>query len=151
MRLIAISVTGEPAQTVPGLPEFAVSIGQAYRKLYQAAGFASPWLGYFALEDDVCVGTCGFKGPPVNNRVEIAYFTFPEHEGRGCATRMARALLRIVRETDAEVIATAQTLPREGASTAILQKLGFVLIGSLNHPEDGEVWEWQVAGLAPQA
>jgi hypothetical protein len=47
---------------------------------------------------------------------------------------------------DAEVIATAQTLPRESASTAILKKLGFVLIGTVNDPEDGEVWEWQIGG-----
>ena len=145
MELIAISQTGEPAQPIAGLPELAASIGSAYGQLYRAGGFVPPWLGYFALEEGVCIGTCGFKGPPVSRRVEIAYFTFPEYEGRGCATRMARALLRTARETDAAVIVTAQTLPRESASTAILRKLGFVLLGSVNHPEDGEVWEWQAA------
>jgi ribosomal-protein-alanine N-acetyltransferase len=145
MELIAISTTGEPVQTIHGLSELATQVGLAYRQLYMAAGFVPPWLGYLAQESDVCVGSCGFKGPPVNRRVEIAYFTFPGHEGRGLATQMARALLRIVSETDAAVIATAQTLPRESASTAILKKLEFVLTGTVNHPEDGEVWEWQYA------
>jgi RimJ/RimL family protein N-acetyltransferase len=115
-------------------------------QLYLVVGFAPPWIGYLVQENEVCVGSCGFKGPPVNKRVEIAYFAFPEHEGRGFATQMARLLLRIVNEADAEVIATAQTLPRESASTAILKKLGFVLIGTVNDPEDGEVWEWQIGG-----
>jgi RimJ/RimL family protein N-acetyltransferase len=143
MKLIAIAATGELVQTLPGLPDLATQVGLAYRQLYLVAGFAPPWIGYLAQENDGCVGSCGFKGPPVNKRVEIAYFTFPEYEGRGIATQMAHALLRIVSETDAEVIATAQTLPQESASTAILKKLGFVLIGTVNHPEDGEVWEWQ--------
>lgn len=29
------------------------------------------------------------------------------------------------------------------ASTAILRKLGFVWVDRVDHPEDGEVWEWQ--------
>jgi ribosomal-protein-alanine N-acetyltransferase len=145
MELIAISATGQPVQAVHGLSELATQVGLAYQQLYMTAGFVPPWLGYLAQENDICVGSCGFKGPPVNRRVEIAYFTFPGHEGRGLATQMARALLRIASETDAGVIATAQTLPRESASTAILTKLGFVLIATVNHPEDGEVWEWHVA------
>jgi ribosomal-protein-alanine N-acetyltransferase len=143
MKLIAIAVSGEPVQTIPGLPDLATQVGLAYRQLYLAVGFAQPWIGYLAQENDICVGSCGFKGPPVNKRVEIAYFAFPEYEGRGFATQMAGELLRIASEADAEVITTAQTLPRESASTAILKKLGFVLIGTVNHPEDGEVWEWQ--------
>jgi RimJ/RimL family protein N-acetyltransferase len=143
MKLIAIAATGEPVQAIPGLPDLATQVGLAYRELYLVVGFAPPWIGYLAQENDVCVGSCGFKGPPVNKRVEIAYFAFPEYEGRGFATQMARELLRIVSEADAEIITTAQTLPRESASTAILKKLGFVLIGTVNHPEDGEVWEWQ--------
>jgi ribosomal-protein-alanine N-acetyltransferase len=143
MKLNAIAATGEPVETITGLPELATQVALAYKQLYLVVGFAPPWIGYLVQENEVCVGSCGFKGPPVNKRVEIAYFAFPEHEGRGFATQMARELLRIVSEADAEVIATAQTLPRESASTAILKKLGFVLIGTVNDPEDGEVWEWQ--------
>jgi RimJ/RimL family protein N-acetyltransferase len=80
--------------------------------------------------------------------VEIAYFTFQGYEGRGYATRMARALIDRAWETEADVIIAAQTLPNESASTTILRRLGFALVGSINHPEDGEVWEWQLRRVA---
>jgi hypothetical protein len=37
----------------------------------------------------------------------------------------------------------AQTLPERNASHRILEKLGFEAVGTINHPEDGEVLEWQ--------
>lgn len=143
MKLIPISASGMPAQPIDQLPAVATEVGSAYVGLYQTVGFIPPWFGYFALEDSGCIGTCGFKGPPANNRVEIAYFTFPEYEGRGHATQMARELLRIAWSAEPSVTVAAQTLPNESASTSILRKLGFVLVDTLTHPEDGKVWEWQ--------
>jgi RimJ/RimL family protein N-acetyltransferase len=90
----------------------------------------------------IAVGGGGFKEAPKNGRVEIAYFTVPEFEGRGFASRTARALVAIARQADAGLIITAQTLPVENASTAILRKLGFRLDRTIDHPQDGEVWEW---------
>ena len=144
MNLIEISSSGSPAEEINRLPAVATEVCVAYVNLYKLVGFVRPWLGYFALRNSVCVGTCGFKGPPENNRVEIAYFTFPEYEGRGYATQMARTLIERAGEADANVIVAAQTLPSESASTAILRRLGFALSGSISHPEDGEVWEWQL-------
>jgi hypothetical protein len=57
---------------------------------------------------------------------------------------MAAELIRITRPTGGSTITyIAHTLPREGASTAILRKLGFALVGSIDHPEDGSVWKWR--------
>ena len=98
-----------------------------------------------AQEDGQLVGMCGFKSPPQNGRVEIAYGTTPGNEGRGIATQMARQLVQMARETEEGITVVAQTLPEEGASTAVLRKLGFVLDGTVDHPEDGEVWEWCLA------
>jgi RimJ/RimL family protein N-acetyltransferase len=94
-------------------------------------------------EGEAVVGTCGFKGPPAGSRVEIAYFTLPGYEGRGVATRMTHQLLRLAEAQDPTVLIAAQTLREHGASTRILQKLGFELWGEVNHPEDGLVWEWR--------
>jgi ribosomal-protein-alanine N-acetyltransferase len=91
VNLIAISPSGAPAEEMSELPVVATEVGAAYVALYKSLGFVQPWLGYFGRQDPVCIGTCGFKGPPKNNRVEIAYFTFPGHEGRGYARRMALA------------------------------------------------------------
>jgi RimJ/RimL family protein N-acetyltransferase len=119
-------------------------------QLYRAVGYEPPWIGYLAIEDGECVGTCGFKSPPQNNRVEIAYFTFPGHESRGVATRMAAELIHLATNTMPAPIVAAQTLPEDNASTSILKKLGFRLICTLEHPEDGSVWEWQLSD-APEA
>jgi [ribosomal protein S5]-alanine N-acetyltransferase len=114
--------------------------------LYKRRGFHPPWIGYLGIEDGTYVGGCGFASPPVGSEVEIAYFTFPGNEGRGVATRMAAELIRITRSTDGNTVTyIAHTLPQEGASTAILRKLGFALVGPIEHPEDGTVWKWSEA------
>jgi RimJ/RimL family protein N-acetyltransferase len=76
--------------------------------------------------------------------VEIAYFTFPDHEGLGIATAMARELIRIARAALPDVVVTAQTLPEENASTHILRKLGFAQAGIAHDDDAGEVWEWHL-------
>jgi [ribosomal protein S5]-alanine N-acetyltransferase len=83
--------TGQPAEDVPDLLDVAKKVGSAYVTLYKQMGFVPPWLGYFALDGGVLIGTCGFKSQPVAGRVEIAYFTFPGFEGRGYARRMPRS------------------------------------------------------------
>jgi RimJ/RimL family protein N-acetyltransferase len=107
-------------------------------------GYEPPWIGYLAIEQETCVGTCGFKSPPHNNRVEIAYFTFPGYESRGVATRMASELIRLALGRMPAVTVAAQTLPEENASTSVLKRLQFRLVGTVEHPEDGPVWEWQL-------
>jgi [ribosomal protein S5]-alanine N-acetyltransferase len=111
---------------------------------FEKIGFVPPWVGYVAVENSLPVGTCAFKSPPVDGRVEIAYGTMPGFEGRGIATAMARELVRIAQQENESLTIFAQTLPEENASTAILKKLGFRLIGSVEHPEDGTVWEWEL-------
>ena len=146
LELIAITKNGDLAKPVGDLPPLAAIIVGATTDLYRAVGYEPPWIGYFAIENGICVGTCGFKSPPQNNRVEIAYFTFPEHESRGIATLMASALVGIALDKLPSVIVAAQTLPEESASTSVLKKLKFGMVGTVVHPEDGLVWEWQIGG-----
>lgn len=145
MKLIPLSELGQPTEPISDLPKEAIDVGAAYVSLYQSVGYQSPWLGYLALVDGTCVGSCGFKAPPKDNRVEIAYFTFSAFEGKGMATRMAEALLSMSSHAAPQVVVAAQTLPKESPSTTILKKLGFKHVATLQHPEDGEVWEWQLA------
>jgi GNAT superfamily N-acetyltransferase len=144
LELVAITAAGELAKPVECDSPWAATIVEATVKLYRAVGYEPPWVGYLAFENDSCVGTCGFKSPPQDNRVEIAYFTFPEHESRGIARRMASELIRLALVQMPGVTVAAQTLPEESASTSILKKLNFRLVGSVEHPEDGLVWEWQL-------
>jgi RimJ/RimL family protein N-acetyltransferase len=145
VELIAITENGEFAKPVVSAPPFTAEVVMATTQLYRKVGYKAPWVGYLAIEHGVCVGTCGFKSPPQNERVEIAYFTFPEHESRGVATRMAAELIRLALDKMPAVTVIAQTLPEENASTSVLRKLNFRMVGSVEHPQDGLVWEWQLS------
>jgi RimJ/RimL family protein N-acetyltransferase len=145
MDLIAITENGELTKPVSStLSPLAADVIDATMQLYRRVGYEPPWSGYLAVENGICVGTCGFKSPPRNDRTEIAYFTFPGHESRGVATRMASELIRLACDKMPTVIVAAQTLPEESASTSVLKKLQFRLVGTVEHPEDGLVWEWQL-------
>src|ERR671914_2538381 len=125
MKLIAINENGTPAEPLAPLPQLACDVCEPFRKFYNSQGFTPPWTGYLAEQDKVIVGSCGFKGAPANNRVEIAYFTFPKFECRGVATQMARQLVDMALATSPGITVAVQTLPQESASTSILRKLGF--------------------------
>jgi RimJ/RimL family protein N-acetyltransferase len=110
---------------------------------YHAMGFEEPWISYLAIADEAAVGICSFKSRPIDGRVEIGYFTFPPHEGRGVATAMAGELIAIAATHDLGVVVTAQTLCERNASHRVLEKLGFRAIGTVEHPQDGTVLEWE--------
>ncbi|MCB0195351.1 MAG: GNAT family N-acetyltransferase [Anaerolineae bacterium] len=143
MELYAINKDGSTSEMLE-LSAPAKDICSSLAALYQMKGYVFPWIGYFAEENGQTVGTCAFKEPPADNRVEIAYFTFPENEGKGIATRMASSLIAIAKQHEPDITVFAQTLPKENASTAILRKLGFKHLGTVDHPEDGAVWEWEL-------
>lgn len=125
----------------PYLPQIAAQT----RALYERTEPELPWIGYLARrsEDQALVGTCAFATPPEEREAEIAYYTFPEYEGAGVGTAMARALIDIARENDLDSL-TAKTLPQEGASTRILRRLGFDLEGPEYDDTDGEIWRWRI-------
>lgn len=142
-HLVEIARGGTPSEPVGPTPPVFDDVARSFVDFYAEVGFSPPWTGYVVMQGDTCVGTCAFKGPPAENRVEIAYFTFPEFEGRGHATWMAQALRDIALRTDPTLVVAAQTLPAESASTSVLRKIGFAHYDTRQHPTDGEVWEWR--------
>ncbi len=141
IRLVPIGETGEPGEALQ-VPPIAAAVLPATARMYRSGGFEPPWIGYLAVSERLTVGTCAFKNAPVDGRVEIAYFTFPEFEGRGIATAMATRLVALARAGRAGIVLTAQTLPARNASNSILGKLGFEFAGPAVDAEAGEVWEW---------
>ena len=148
VSLIPIDRDGTPRSYVGPLPEVTSEIFRLTNKLYESVGFKEPWICYLAMLNSRPVGTCGFKAPPRDGRVEIAYFTFPGHEGSGLATAMATELVAIARQDRPSILVAAQTLPERNASHRVLEKLGFGHVATIDHPEDGTVWEWQLAPAA---
>ncbi|MCI0446597.1 GNAT family N-acetyltransferase [bacterium] len=147
LRLIQIDVDGTPHEDAGILSKQAADVCAQTVALYRSRGFNPPWVGYLAMQGLQLVGTCAFTGAPEDGRVEIAYFTFPEFEGRGIATSMAKKLIEIAQSSADRVLIFAQTLPVVNASNSILKKLGFKFAGEVSHPEEGMVWEWQLRDI----
>lgn len=144
MELIAIDPTGAPEDPLP-LDTFARGACFACARNYARTGYAPPWIGYLAVEDDEVVGSCTFRAPPERGRVEIGYHTSPAHEGRGVASRMAKLLVALAREADPSLALFARTQEPDNASTKVLQRAGFTPLGPKPDVEDGVAWEWELA------
>ena len=145
MTITLLEIGRDGVVSAPGvdLAGAASAVCQATAEMYQTTGFAPPWTGYLAVSVGEVVGTCAFKSAPSDGAVEIAYFTFPGHEGQGIATAMVRQLIDMAYATDRSLKIIAHTPPERGASNAILQKIGFLLLGDWEDPVDGIVWEWE--------
>ena len=109
---------------------------------YKRVGFVPPWICYYAELDGQLVGSAGIKGQPVNGKIEIAYGTMEQFQNQGIGTKICRALVALSLKTDPSIKITARTLPENNYSTKILKKNNFEFIGTVNDPEDGDVWEW---------
>lgn len=144
MTLLPIEPPGSVDASAGSVPVIASEVIRHTCALYAEGGYEPPWIGYLAFDGGECVGTCAFKSPPSDTKVEIAYFTFPANEGKGHATKMTAELIRLALETEPKLTIIAQTLPEENASTAVLKKNGFLLDKVVDHPEDGKVWQWRL-------
>jgi len=109
---------------------------------YQRVGYNPPWIGYYVKEDDEFIAAVGFKGPPVNGSIEIAYGVFEPYQHKGIGTEICKMLVELSLKTDQTIRITARTLPENNFSTRVLEKNNFIFAGEINDPEDGEVWEW---------
>jgi len=141
VRLVRVEKNGLLAEPYV-LPGEIADICKMSAKFFETVGYHPPWVGYVAFDGMECVGTCAFKGKPVEEKVEISYMTLKVHEGKGCATEMVRLLVEIARKADPRIGIVAQTMPERNASTRVLAKAGFLHAGDVVHPEDGLVAEW---------
>ena len=105
-RLVPCEEDGFPSDLTLSLPEFARSACEMSAVWYPKVGYMPPWIGYLSVVEGAVVGGGGFKEPPQDGRVEIAYFTAPGFEGRGHATRTARELISIAQGTDPALLIT---------------------------------------------
>ena len=110
---------------------------------YARVGYRIPWIGYYVSLDGNLVGSAGFKGKPIDNKVEIAYGTFPSFQHQGIGAAICRELVDVARQADPVVRIMARTLMEENYSVRILRKNKFEWKGKVIDPDDGEVWEWE--------
>lgn len=79
-------------------------------------------------------GIVGFKGQPSEGTVELGYSILPQFRRRGYATEAVGALVELAFAHQEVERVAAQTLPELTASIAVLEKRGFVLVGTGTDP-----------------
>jgi len=132
-----------------GLREFLLGpdVASGYIEMLISSSGPDVWRHGFAVvdrESEVVAGNAAFVGPPDDNgEVEIAYAIVPAFEGRGYATKAARALTEFALADERVTCVKAHTLPENNPSTRVLEKNGFKFAGEVYHPEDGLIWRWE--------
>jgi RimJ/RimL family protein N-acetyltransferase len=127
-------------------PEHRAQLSADWLVLFERATTTDPWVHGFVARDvetREIVGEGGFKGPPRDGVVEIAYGTRPEHQGKGYATETAAALVNFALAFPDVRLVLAHTLPGSTASQRVLEKCGFEHVGDVIDPEDGLVWRFE--------
>ncbi len=143
--LIPCDANGIPVEPIARMPDPVTANCIATADLYRRIGYVEPWVGYVAVDDGEGVGGGAFVGAPRDNCVEIAYFTVSGKEGQGYATRTVAGLIDIARRTEPLILLKAYTLPEENASTSILRRFGFRVVGDAHDADAGTVWEWRAS------
>ena len=127
-------------------PEQKAQLSADWLALFEGAARIDPWVHGFVARDvemGEVVGQGGFKGPPRDGAVEIAYGTDPDHRGKGYATATAAALVEYAFRCEDVRVVLAHTLPDNVASQRVLAKCGFDRVGEVVDPEDGLVWRFE--------
>lgn len=57
-ELIEITKSGTAAKSINNFTDIVKEVMNSTAELYTAAGYYPPWIGYLALEEKQCVGTC---------------------------------------------------------------------------------------------
>jgi ribosomal-protein-alanine N-acetyltransferase len=111
-------------------------------------GKPSVWFSPYAFIDnrlDQVVGTGGFKGSPVDRRVEIGYGVAEELRGRGLATAAVRELLKVAFSVPVVVEVYAETATDNVPSRRVVEKVGFCHLGRRATDADGTVDRWLIS------
>jgi GNAT superfamily N-acetyltransferase len=115
--------------------------------LVTAGGVDPAWsthLFYAAAEDGgALLGIGGFKGPPADGTVEIGYEIAPAHRGQGRALAASIAMLGTARAAGCRTV-IAHTMAEENPSTSVLARLGFTRTETIDDPDDGPIWRWEL-------
>jgi RimJ/RimL family protein N-acetyltransferase len=151
---VVLQTREEVEQMIAAMPDdHKAQISPEWLARMRASLVADPWAYAFRVverDTGLDIGTCSFKGPPVDGVVEIAYAINPEREGKGYATEAAQALLDFAAARDEVCLVRAHTLPSGVASKRVLAKCGFRYVGEVVDPEDGVVARFERTVSSPR-
>jgi RimJ/RimL family protein N-acetyltransferase len=134
-------LTGEGSFDGLRLPAGGVDQPGVLKYLRRLAGALGSWL---VIEDGEVAGLCGHKhAPTADGAVEIGYGIAAARRGRGLATRAVAAMLDLAAEDPRIRALTAETAADNIASQRVLEKNGFIRVGTRVDPEDGALILWR--------
>jgi ribosomal-protein-alanine N-acetyltransferase len=102
-------------------------------------GVGQRWSGVLVRRDSrEPIGTAGLTRDTVPGEpgMELSWFVLPAHQGRGFATEISEALVRIAFEGLGAARVVAETHPDNAAANRVLEKLGFTSQGERHHSYD---------------
>lgn len=116
-------------------------------KYLKAHPSALGWWMYLFIHaaDNTLIGPGGFKGEAnADGMVEIGYSIAPGYRRRGLATEASRGMIDYAFSHPHVTRVDAHTLPDSNPSTKVLQKVGMKFMGTVQDPDDGEIWHWSL-------
>lgn len=126
--------------------EFGLSpLQYSLDKLNDAAEIG--WWTYLPvhIQANMLIGTCGYKGKPdKDGMVEIGYEVVEALRNKGYGKEIANALIKNAFRYDEVNFVRAHTLSEENASVNILKSCNLKFISTINDPEDGTIWRWEI-------
>jgi [ribosomal protein S5]-alanine N-acetyltransferase len=136
-RSEALALMGYSALVDALLPE------EFLREFAPKVESAPDWLGFWVLQDDLVIGSGGYRGAPVDGIVEIGYGIHEDYWGQGAATALCGSLVSHAYASGATGV-RAHTLRDGFASQSVLKKNGFGFVGEFEEPDDGLVLRWEI-------
>ena len=130
---------GKPWEDVARVREW---IGRV-RENYRTRGW-SRW-AVVEREGGLAVGSCGFVRLPWSGEVDFGYMFRRDRWGRGYASEITPAVLRLGFERFGFAEVVASIAPENAASRRVLEKLGFAYRGNEVMPGEDEESEIYVA------
>lgn len=103
------------------------------------------WWTYLPVdvETNTLIGSCGFKGEPINGKVEIGYEVAELFRNKGYATEIVHILTEVAfNDKEVEKI-VAQTVTDNLPSIKVLNKCDFKIVREFNDEEDGQLFEFE--------
>ena len=113
---------------------------------------AAPYLLHVLLDGATVAGRIGCHEGPQEGVVEIGYAVVPDYRRRGVATAMVREFVDWMAGQGVRTV-RASVSPDNAASRALLDRFGFVEVGSHVDEEDGVELELElhISGSGPVA
>ena len=103
------------------------------------------WPAFFVIDSEASalIGMGGFKSAPQISQVEIGYGIAAAYRNRGVATRFTEWMCKLAFDSGMVTSVIAHTLVEENASSRVLTKAGFSLIGEIAQEGEDTHWRWQ--------